>query len=282
MKDFLFHSKFSLALTFAALVGSLFFGPAALLVMAVLIAIEVAFSFDNAIINAKVLKTLSPFWQKIFLTIGIVIAIFGMRVIFPILIVALAAYLPWQEVLDLALHHPKEYAHHLEQAHPLISAFGGSFLLMLTLFFFLDNGRKTLWIHWLERPLQRLGVFGMAPLLAVIIVTGFAFLPFNEHRIETLQAGYLGIILYVAMQLILHVVERFTGTGGTAVRTGKAAFVTFLYLELLDASFSFDGVIGAFAITNEVLLIAAGLGVGAVWVRTPNRLHGQQRHPRYV
>jgi hypothetical protein len=56
--------------------------------------------------------------------------------------------------------------------------------------------------------------------------------------------------------------------GEVLKQTGWAAFITFLYLEILDASFSFDGVIGAFAITKSVILIAAGLGVGAVWVRS--------------
>lgn len=52
------------------------------------------------------------------------------------------------------------------------------------------------------------------------------------------------------------------------IKTGVAAFMSFLYLELLDASLSLDGVIGAFAITNQVILIAAGLGIGAIWVRS--------------
>ena len=49
---------------------------------------------------------------------------------------------------------------------------------------------------------------------------------------------------------------------------GKAAFFMFLYLEVLDASFSFDGVIGAFAITNDIVLMALGLGIGAMYVRS--------------
>ena len=57
-------------------------------------------------------------------------------------------------------------------------------------------------------------------------------------------------------------------TGKLEVLTGWAAFTMFVYLEILDASFSFDGVLGAFAITQEVVLIAAGLGIGAVWVRS--------------
>jgi hypothetical protein len=52
------------------------------------------------------------------------------------------------------------------------------------------------------------------------------------------------------------------------VATGKAAFFLFLYLEVLDASFSFDGVIGAFAISQDIFVIATGLGVGALYIRS--------------
>lgn len=52
------------------------------------------------------------------------------------------------------------------------------------------------------------------------------------------------------------------------LKTGMAGFMSFLYLEVLDASFSFDSVIGAFAITKDVVLIAIGLGIGALWVRS--------------
>jgi hypothetical protein len=55
---------------------------------------------------------------------------------------------------------------------------------------------------------------------------------------------------------------------GTGVRVGLAGFMSFLYLEVLDASFSFDGVLGAFAVTKDVVLIAIGLGIGALWVRS--------------
>src|SRR5207245_6010504 len=49
---------------------------------------------------------------------------------------------------------------------------------------------------------------------------------------------------------------------------GKAAFFLFLYLEVLDASFSFDGVVGAFAITSDPIIIAIGLGIGAMFIRS--------------
>jgi hypothetical protein len=58
------------------------------------------------------------------------------------------------------------------------------------------------------------------------------------------------------------------GTGDIVRLAGRAAFGVFLYLEVLDATFSFDGVIGAFAITSDPIIIAIGLGIGAMYIRS--------------
>jgi hypothetical protein len=249
---------------------SIFMGPGPLLVALILIAVELAFSFDNAIINAKILEKLSPFWQKLFLTVGVVIAIFGMRVVFPLVIVMITAHLPWGEVLDLALHNPKEYAEHLEMAHPSISAFGGSFLLMLALHFFMDDNRETDWIRKIEQPLKKVSSKWFPALATIVIMIGLAVLPFNHHPAETIRAGIAGIVLYLAINLFTDWISKIAGkkTSGITKQTGMVAFLTFMYLQVLDASFSFDGVIGAFAITNDIVLIAVGLGIGAIWVRS--------------
>jgi hypothetical protein len=233
----------------------------------VLIAIEVAFSFDNAIINAKVLERLSHFWQQLFLTVGMVFAIVGVRFIFPILIVMTTAHLPWHNVIDDALHHPKIYAHHLAQAHAAISAFGGAFLLVLAFYFLFDDARKTLWLERLESALQKVGgTVWLPPLLVAAIVVLLAMFA-GDNQGTVFRAGLVGTASYTAIKLLIDGLGRFTpGTAKTYV--GWPAFVAFMYLQLLDASFSFDGVLGAFAITDKVLLIALGLGVGAIWVRS--------------
>lgn len=268
---------FSILATIGALVGTLLgFGPGALVIALILIIVEITFSFENAIINAKVLAKLSRFWQTIFLTVGIVIAIFGMRVVFPILIVVLTAGLGWREVVDLALNHPDEYAKALHHAHPQISAFGGAFLLMLALHFFLDDRRETLWFQSLERKLQGYATFWMPAAIAVSVIAVLAILPFNHHPKETIIAGLLGMITYSVIHGLIRFFERFKARRDAASKTvekatgstGLVAFTSFMYLEVLDASFSFDGVIGAFAVTKEVFLIAIGLGVGAIWVRS--------------
>lgn len=270
VRIFAFSALATLAMLVAVGVGM---GWSALLIAAVLVIIETAFSFDNAIINAKILAKLSKFWQNMFLTVGILIAVFGMRVIFPVVLVMVTAGLGWHEVIDLALHHPKEYSHALEAANPTISAYGGAFLLMLALHFFLDKARDIHWLTAFERPFQKLGGPISAPILALLLLCLFSFLPANAHPGTTFRAGIYGIVTYMVLHGVTMLIERKSGVPagpGAAVAklAGMAAFTTFLYLEFLDASFSFDGVIGAFAITSDVVLIAAGLGVGALWVRS--------------
>lgn len=253
-------------------VGSVLFalGIDAAIITLILIAIEIAFSFDNAIINAKTLGKLSQTWQKVFLTVGMVIAVVGMRVVFPILIVSLSAHLSWSQVVNLALHHPHSYAEKLDLAHPTIAAFGGAFLLMLALEFFVDDTRTVVWLRYIERPLQRIAKIWVPAVLSVVTVLLISLIPANHHARTTLVAGLLGIVTHIAIELCTNLFgasqhNKKISKGGL---TGVAAFTTFIYLEVLDASFSFDGVIGAFAVTSKVILIAAGLGVGALWVRS--------------
>ena len=260
----------SVVLTVASILWMLFgMGLAAMFIVMVLIAVEVAFSFDNAIVNAKILKQMSKFWQMVFLTVGVAIAVFGMRLIFPIILVTITAGLGWREVIDLALNNPEEYSHQLEAAHVVLSAFGGGFLLMLALHFFFDDKRQVLWYKSFEKSLQRWAYKWMPAFVALSIIAIAAAMPFNHEPRDTLVAGVLGVLTY---SVIHGASEYFSAVQkrrmGDAVRVGVAGFVSFLYLEVLDASFSFDGVLGAFAVTKDVVLIAIGLGIGALWVRS--------------
>lgn len=253
-------------ITLAAVLTALFaLGPMAAVTTVVLIAIEVAFSFDNAIINAKVLERLSRLWQQLFLTVGMIIAILGMRLVFPVLIVMVTAHLPWSEVIREALHQPSLYGQHVASAHTTIAAFGGGFLLTLALYFLLDE-RDVLWIDRLERPLQRIGGNIWLPPLVAAVVVGLLALFVSDQSV-VLKAGLLGAAGYVALKLFVDFLGRQVPAGQSHY-AGWIAGLAFVYLELLDASFSFDGVLGAFAITNQVLLIVLGLGVGAIWVRS--------------
>lgn len=266
LRSFGFSSAVSLIVFGAVLITQ---GVSAGVVTVILAAIELAFSFDNAVINAKILTLLSSSWQRLFLSVGIIIAIFGVRALLPVVIVGLTAHLPLGVVADLALHHPKDYAVQLILARPAITAFGGAFLLLLALRFFISD-KEIHWLKAIERPLSGYESKWLPVLIAVGVVSGLALLPGNEHKGVAFIAGLIGLFAYEAINGLIAIMNKAFGRhpAAPAQRVGWAAFATFVYLEILDASLSFDGVIGAFAITNEVLLIAAGLGIGAVWVRS--------------
>lgn len=261
-------------ITIGALIGVYgYLGWQAAFVTLVLIVIEITFSFENAIINARILSTMNNFWQKMFLTVGIVIAVFGMRIIFPIIVVVLTAKLPWSNVIELALNEPDKYAHALELAQPSIAAFGGMFLLMLCLHFFFDPSRQVRWINIIERPLQHVGKWWLYAAICLVLLITISAVPFNTHPRQTLLYGFIGIITYLAIHALAELFtdkqEKNENKNTQSVKkAGIAGLTAFLYLEILDASFSFDGVIGAFAVTKDVVLIAIGLGVGALWVRS--------------
>lgn len=120
--------------------AALYGGARAVELTAILVVIEFVFSFDNATVNAKILARMNPFWKRIFLTVGVLVAVAGMRLVFPLLIVSLTAKVSPVEAVRLALakgdvHHPGSYGYLLSQAHPSIAAFGGMFLLILALDF---------------------------------------------------------------------------------------------------------------------------------------------------
>ncbi|MXQ77413.1 DUF475 domain-containing protein [Rhodococcus rhodochrous] len=279
----------SFAVTVVALVVAfLYGGPQALLLAAILGVLEVSLSFDNAVINATVLQRMSEFWQKIFLTIGILIAVFGMRLVFPLIIVWAASGLGPVAALDLALNPPADGAAYfpdgsasyetlITDAHPQIASFGGMFLLMLFLGFVFEEKEIT-WLSWLERPLERIGKLDQ---LSVVVASGLlvltaVFLAPEGKSSTVMIAGTLGMITYILVNGLGELFnvdeegeESSGGPSDLAKATGKAGFFLFLYLEVLDASFSFDGVIGAFAVTSDPIIIALGLGfIGAMFVRS--------------
>jgi hypothetical protein len=232
---------------------------------------EVSLSFDNAVVNASVLKEMDAKWQFIFLTVGILIAVFGMRLLFPVLIVSIATGLGLVDTTLLALNNPEEYATHLSNAHIAIAAFGGTFLLLVFLSFVLDESKELHWLGAIERRLSKLGKLDSLEILLslVILLLLYFWLPISEtQKISMFVSGIGGVALFIAVNSLDSLFED-EEEGKQAVRTAKrSGFAAFLYLEVLDASFSFDGVIGAFAITRDIVIIMLGLGIGAMFVRS--------------
>lgn len=272
----------SLAVTAASLTVAYLYGNwTALGLCLILGVLEVSLSFDNAVINATILRRMSAFWQRIFLTIGILIAVFGMRLVFPLAVVWITAGLNPGEAFHLAMNPPapgsgqESYEMILTDAHPQIAAFGGMFLLMLFLGFIFEEQEIT-WLSWLEKPLGKMGKLDKIDVVVagIVLVLSAEFLADDHHRMVVLMSGILGIVTYLAVNGLGNLFNPEAHAAGNgpselAKATGKAGFFLFLYLEVLDASFSFDGVIGAFAITADPIIIALGLGfIGAMFVRS--------------
>ncbi len=246
----------------AALVAMFWWGGVeALLLTAALAVLEISLSFDNAVINARVLAKMSALWQRRFLLWGMPVAVFGVRFALPVLIVAAAAASsPWA-IASLAFTNPAEYARLLLGANPVIHAFGGAFLLMVALKYFFDEQKSVHWLRKVERRLARWGaVQSIELLIAAAAVVAVAFV--SQHALPALVAGLVGILLFIA-------IEGITNSLGANPRAGTAAGAgaLFVYLNILDAAFSLDGVVGAFALTTQILVILVGLGIGAYFVR---------------
>lgn len=280
----------SFVITAVALVVAFFYGGAEALVLCLILGVlEISLSFDNAVVNARILEKMNAFWQKIFLTVGILIAVVGMRIAFPLLIVGVTANLNPVQAIQLALekggiHEPGSYAYLLHDAHPQIAAFGGIFLLLLFLDFMFEE-RDLHWIGILEKPLAFIGrLHGASLAIGLILLVAAASMVRPGKEIDVLIAGILGMVTYLLVNGLGDLFDvdgdgdtdtddtaatAQKATNGVGKAVGKAAFMLFLYLEVIDASFSFDGVIGAFAITSDPIIIALGLGlIGAIFVRS--------------
>lgn len=247
-------------------------------IIIVLGVLEVSLSFDNAVINATVLRNMDPIWRRRFLTWGIIIAVFGMRILFPLLIVGIAAHLGPIDALTLAATDPVTYERIIKGAHVAISGFGGAFLAMVGLTFFLDEEKDLHWIGMVERPFAALSrISGLAIAIVLLALYGISRLIEPAEAMTFLTAGMFGLITYVAVHAIGALLEHeeieeeegnaLAAQNATAT-VAKSGLAAFLYLEVLDASFSFDGVIGSFALSNNLFIIALGLGIGAIFVRS--------------
>ena len=290
MRHFLFDIIFTIVCLLAAAWWGFSHGGvsgliSALAITAILAVMEISLSFDNAVVNASILKGWNDFWKKIFLTVGILVAVFGMRLIFPIVIVAVTANLGFTEVINLALNEPAQYAAHLNEHHAEISAFGGMFLLLVFLTFIFGD-KEVHWFDWLERKLARFSkVDAMSTFVAIAVLMISLSWVEESREPAILIAGIWGILIYLGVNVLSSLLEGgtdsdedevltdakgnvITNTAGVSSTILKGGIAGFIYLEVLDAFFSFDGVIGAFAITNDVIIIMLGLAIGAMFVRS--------------
>ncbi len=273
------HYRFSIVFTILCLALGSWYGwmstgsvagtAQILWIIVVLSVLEVSLSFDNAVVNASVLKEMDEVWQQRFLLWGIAFAVFGMRIVFPLAIVAIAAGLGPVETVRLSLTNPAEYERIVSSAGVGIAGFGGSFLAMVGLKFFFDADKEVHWIGFIERKLSAVSAVKAIEIgLLLLVLWGISSLLETADALTFIVAGILGIVTFIVVEAIntaLEMQDERRRLAGAAVRSGLGGF---LYLNVLDASFSFDGVIGAFALSNNMIVIALGLSIGAIFVRS--------------
>ena len=273
------YYKFSLIFTVVCLALAAWYGwtltasvsgtLSLLWIVIVLSVLEISLSFDNAVVNATVLEDMDKVWQRRFLTWGMLIAVFGMRIFFPLAIVAIAAGLGPMETVRLSLNDPVAYEEIVSSAHVGIAGFGGAFLAMVGLKFFFDADKDVHWISVVEEKLAKFSRIEAVEIAFLLIALYLISLMLSDEEALTFMvAGTLGLVTFIAVEAIstiLELQEESRAAAGAVVRSGLGGF---LYLNVLDASFSFDGVIGAFALSNNMIVIALGLSIGALFVRS--------------
>lgn len=280
MKEVMAHHKGSLIFTVITMIlgfgyGMYLFGNITqalgiVFIMGVLGVLEVSLSFDNAIVNAKTLEKMTPEWQHRFITWGMIIAVFGMRIVFPVLIVAIVSGLSMIDATMLAVNDHVKYSEILQSSHSLIAGFGGAFLFLVAFEFFFDAEKDVHWIHMIESKLVKLGARQSVGIVLTVglLYTFYTYLP-EAEALKFFMAGIAGIVTHEIVKLIGDLMnsEEEDENNATVV-VAKNGLASFLYLEVLDASFSFDGVLGALVISTDIFIIAGGLAIGAMAVRS--------------
>ncbi len=260
--------------------------------------LELSLSFDNAVVNALILVNMPPLWRKRFLTWGMLIAVFGVRFIFPILIVFATTDLSLVESFSLAINDPAEYEKVIMASHHIVMAFGGVFLLMIFLSFLFNENKDVHWIASIEKYASRWASIGdLKILIAILTVAVIGFYAPSEISIDNVLTKIdkadivlpmiYGILLFLCIEFLRGILEddgeKHDSNDSETEREkiehvansklAKGGLASFIYLELIDMSFSFDGVLGAFAVRNlTILMVDRGtvaeykyLEHGAMW-----------------
>ena len=270
MSTFLKYFLNSSLFTVIAIITCFYLGGTSAVIIGITLSIlEISLSFDNAVVNASVLSSMDEVWRKRFLTWGILIAVFGARLVIPILIVSITAGMNPIAVFNAAFFDTATYAHLIENIHIYVSGFGSAFLGMVFLKFFFDESKENHWIPFIEKYMQKLGTIESVQSLVMLAVTaGFSTLLIGEAKSEYLMSSICGIIIYLIIDGITAFIEPKEDITSPLKPLIRGGIVSFLYLEILDTSFSLDGVIGAFAITQDIVIILLGLTIGSFFVRS--------------
>ncbi|MDD2758231.1 MAG: DUF475 domain-containing protein [Patescibacteria group bacterium] len=221
---------------------------------------EIISSVDNAVINAGVLKTMPEKYRKIFLFWGIIFAVFVVRGILPFLIVWIAnPALSIVEVFGFVFSNNPEINEYVERSKPFLLLGGGIYLLFVFLGWLFLEEKKYAFLA--ERFIHRNGFWFYA--IASILLTLIVYFSLKVNSFLALSATIGASAFFITDGFKKNAEEK-----EKELEHGHmSAWSKIMYLEILDASFSIDGVIGAFAFTISVPLIILGNGLGAIVVR---------------
>jgi len=222
---------------------------------------EIISSVDNAIINAHVLKTLPDKFRKIFLFWGILFAVFVVRGLLPFAIVWITnPSLSFVEIFSAAFSEGDTVKESLEFSKPLLLLGGGSYLFLVFMAWLFLEKKK--YAFFIEKYIHNQGVWFYA--IASIFTTLIVYLSIQFNPLLALAAtiGVSAFFITDGFKKNAEEKEKELLTG-----SGISAWSKIMYLEVLDTSFSIDGVIGAFAFTMSIPLIILGNGLGALVVR---------------
>jgi hypothetical protein len=224
---------------------------------------EAVSSVDNAIINAEVLRTMGEKARKWFLTWGIFFAVFFVRGILPFLIIfAFNPSLTFSEILSAAWSSNPLVHESIEQSAPILLIAGGVFLLFLFLhWLFLED--KHLGLPRAEKFFMKKGVWFYAVVSVLLaIISWFALKESNMMGFGAVVGSTLFFITHGFKQNAEEEEKKLLSGNSSRSDLSKLFF-----LEIIDTTFSIDGVLGAFAFTLSVPLILLGNGLGAIIVR---------------
>lgn len=225
-----------------------------------LVLFEVISSLDNAVINADVLRTMSARARRWFLLWGIFIAVFLVRGLLPTLMIWIASpSLGFLGAFSASFSTDPHIIELMEKAKPILLVGGGVYLLLLFLHWLFEEQKE--YAFFLERFIHRQSVwfYTFASLMLLII----AWFTIKESMlIFSALVGSTAFFITSGFKRSAEEQEKKILASTTASDISKL-----LYLEVLDATFSIDGVIGAFAFTVSVPLILLGNGFGAFVVR---------------
>jgi hypothetical protein len=282
------------------IISAVYGGWNGLAIVGIVAIFQIAMLYEVAVGNVVMLKQLPVFWQKVFIRIGLPLAIFVVQLVFPVAIVSIIAWCNPVDVVELALTDPMSYKQMITDAHPVIAAFVGTFLLMSFLEVFFDE-RKTLWLQWLEKKLVKVGrpadwakwalfpvdQFGLILMIMLTILQHYkdyghhAYQYGGEYADLSASVFWGGVIGFILYQLIEGFSEIFRAKFVDRAQRSRPeiplvttdkrmSFFVICSLMVLNVQFSFYSMIGALAITNDIVSVTNGLGLGAmiVWLLT--------------